>query len=397
MNKRPFLFLIGGIFALMIAMGIGRFAYTPLLPLMQNALSLTDAAMGYLASSNYAGYFAGAILTGVLPLKKHKTIYLRISLMVSILTTCMMGFSHSYILMLIVRFISGVASAFIFVLASSIVLDKLADSGKTNWSGFLYSGVGMGIFFSTLFIPSINRLFMWEGVWVGLAIVSAILLIFVWLWLKESPNTNVKKDEQNGIIQAPPLKWLPYLIFAYGLEGLGYIITGTFIVSIAEKTSIFFMDPAFVWMVVGLAAIPSCIFWSTLAKKWGFVKSLVFSMILQSIGIALPAFVLNQSSLIISSLLFGATFMGISTLTTTLARQMNPLNSSRIIGYLTAFYAAGQMIGPTIAGILASYTQSFNSALIGAAGVVFIGSVLLVSGIRFDRMPNIESSLKKSN
>ncbi|MDQ1002586.1 putative MFS family arabinose efflux permease [Neobacillus niacini] len=397
MNKRPFLFLIGGIFSLMIAMGIGRFAYTPILPLMQNALSFTDAVSGYLASSNYAGYFVGAILAGVLPLKKHKTFYLRISLMVSILTTCIMGLSHSYILMLIVRFISGVASAFIFVLASSIVLDKLAVSGKSNWSGFFYSGVGFGIFFSTLFIPSFNHLFMWEGVWLGLANVSVILTIFVWLWLKESPNTIGKKDEQIVITQAPPLKWLPWLIIAYGLEGLGYIVTGTFIVSIAEKTSVFSIDPTFVWMVVGLSAIPSCIIWSTLAKKWGFVKSLVFSMILQSIGIALPVFWLTQSSLMVSALLFGATFMGITTLATTLARQMSPSNSSRIIGYLTAIYAAGQMIGPTIAGILSSYTQSFNSALIGAASVVFIGSVLLVSGIRFDRMPNIETSHIKSN
>ncbi|MBZ5753421.1 YbfB/YjiJ family MFS transporter [Metabacillus rhizolycopersici] len=397
MNKRSFLFLIGGIFSLMIAMGIGRFAYTPILPLMQNALSFNDVVAGYLASSNYAGYFIGAILAGVLPLKKHKTFYLRGSLVVSIFTTCMMGLSHSYIFMLIVRFISGVASAFIFVLASSIVLDKLAVTGKTNWSGLFYSGVGFGIFFSTLFIPSFNNLFMWEGVWVGLAIVSVILTIFVWLWLKDSPNTMIKKDEQIVITQAPPLKWLPWLIIAYGLEGLGYIVTGTFIVSIAEKTSIFSIDPTFVWMVVGLGAIPSCIIWSTLAKKWGFVKSLVFSMILQSIGIALPVFWLTQSGLIISALLFGATFMGITTLTTTLARQMSPSNSSRIIGYLTAIYAAGQMIGPTIAGMLSSYTQSFNSALIGAASVVFIGAVLLVSGIRFDRMPNIETSSIKSN
>jgi predicted MFS family arabinose efflux permease len=397
LDKRPFLFLIGGIFSLMIAMGIGRFAYTPILPLMQNALSFTDAVAGYLASSNYAGYFVGAILAGVLPLKKHKIFYLRGSLVVSIITTCMMGLSHSYILMLIVRFISGVASAFIFVLASSIVLDKLAVSGKTNWSGFFYSGVGFGIFFSTLFIPSFNNLFMWEGVWVGLAIVSVILTIFVWLWLKDSPNTMIKKDEQIVITQAPPLKWLPWLIIAYGLEGLGYIVTGTFIVSIAEKTSIFSIDPTFVWMVVGLGAIPSCIIWSTLAKKWGFVKSLVFSMILQSFGIALPVFWLTQSSLMLSALLFGSTFMGITTLATTLARQMSPSNSSRIIGYLTAIYAAGQMIGPTIAGILSSYTQSFNSALIGAASVILIGSVLLVSGIRFDRMPNIETSPIKSN
>ncbi|WML29049.1 YbfB/YjiJ family MFS transporter [Neobacillus sp. OS1-32] len=147
MNNNPFSFLIGGIFSLMIAMGIGRFAYTPILPLMQEALTFTDSVAGYLASSNYAGYFVGAILTGVLPLKKHKTFYLRVSLVASIITTCMMGLTQAYILMLIIRFISGVASAFIFVLASSIVLDKLASAGKTNWSGYFYSGVGFGIFF----------------------------------------------------------------------------------------------------------------------------------------------------------------------------------------------------------------------------------------------------------
>ena len=109
LNKHPILFLVGGVFSLMIAMGIGRFAYTPILPLMQNALSFTDALAGYLASSNYAGYLAGAILAGVLPLKKHKTDYLRVSLIISVMTTFSMGLSHSYILMLVLRFISGVA------------------------------------------------------------------------------------------------------------------------------------------------------------------------------------------------------------------------------------------------------------------------------------------------
>lgn len=375
----------------MIAMGIGRFAYTPILPLMQHALAFTDAAAGYLASSNYAGYLAGAILAGMLPLKKHRTFFLRLSIMISILTTFCMGLSHSYNLMLSLRFLSGAASAFIFVLASSIVLDKLVVAGKTSWSGLLYSGVGCGIFFSTLFIPSLNYLFAWEGVWMGLAMVSVMLTIFVWLWLKDSPNLSSNKDEKAEAKQLPPPKWLPWLIIAYGLEGLGYIVTGTFIVSIAGKTSTFSSDPSFVWIVVGLGAIPSCMLWSTLAGRWGFVKSLVFSMILQSIGIALPVFWLSQTSLLISALLFGATFMGITTLATTLARQMSPANSSRIIAYLTAVYAVGQMIGPTIAGILSSYTQSFNPALIGAAGAVFLGAVLLLSGIRFERIANIET------
>ena len=104
-------------------------------------------------------------------------------------------------------------------------------------------------------------------------------------------------------------------------------------------------------------------------------------MILQAIGIALPVIWTSQTSLILSALLFGATFMGITALTTTLARQMIPTNSSRIIGYLTAIYAIGQMIGPTIAGALMSFSQSYHAALIGAASVVLIGALSLISGI----------------
>ncbi len=367
MKKSPFLFLLGGIFALMIAMGIGRFAYTPILPLMQSALSFSDAAAGYLASSNYAGYFIGAVLAGMLPLKKHKTIYLRISLLTSIFTTFSMGLSDSYLMMLFIRLLSGVSSAFIFVLASSIVLDKLAAAGKTNWSGLFYSGVGFGILLSSLMIPSFGALFAWEGTWIGLAIVSGILGIFVWLLLKDSQQSVLKKKKQEAAKSLPHAKWLPWLIIAYGLEGLGYIVTGTFIVSIAEKTPNFSANAAFVWLVVGASAIPSCMIWSSFAKHWGFVKPLILAMVLQSLGIALPVFWPSQGGFIISAVLFGATFMGITTLVTTLVRQISPANSSQMIGYLTAAYAIGQMFGPAIAGVFTSFTHSYKAALIGAS------------------------------
>lgn len=390
MKKHPIFFLIAGILSLIIAMGIGRFAYTPILPLMQNALGFSEAFAGYLAASNYMGYLIGAIAASILPLHNRRIFYLRISLLASIITTLMMGVVHSYFFMLLIRLISGIASAFIFVFASSIVLDKLAESNKTHWSGYFYSGVGFGIFFSTLFIPRFNKLFHWEGAWIGLAFLSGFLLFFIWLWLKESPNAEKKFIGQKVRLKTPPRKWLPWLIAAYGLEGLGYIITGTFIVSIAEETGIF-QEPSIVWAVVGLAAIPSCIIWSELAKKWGFVISLAVSMILQSIGIVLPVFWLTKTSFIMSAILFGATFMGITTLATTLARQISPSNSSRVIGMMTANYAFGQMIGPIIAGLLLTYTHSFHSSLLGAGSAVFLGGLLLLSGIRFERSNSNET------
>lgn len=382
-----YLFLIGGMIALAIAMGVGRFAYTPLLPLMQNDLAFSNRVAGYLATANYAGYLIGAVLAGVIPLKNHKTKALRISLIISILATLLMGIFQSYLFWYVLRLISGVTSAFIFVSAASIVLDKLASENKTSWSGYVYGGVGLGIFITSLIIPSLNRFYYWQGTWIGLALLSGILAIFVWIWLKDNPsNATTPKDLPPTIhITLPPKKWLPWLIIAYGLEGLGYIVTGTFIVSIAEESSIFHSDATFVWFMVGIAAIPSCIVWSSLAKKFGFVKSLVWAMLLQAFGIGLPVFWMSQISLIISALLFGATFMGIATLVTTLARQISPTNSSRIIGYATAIFAVGQMIGPSIAGIISSFTHNYNSSLLGAAIVVLLGGCLLLTGIKYEK------------
>lgn len=305
-----------------------------------------------------------------------------------------MGLTHSYFIWNILRFISGFASAFVFVLASSIVLDELAKRGKSSWSGLFYSGVGFGIFFSSLIIPFLNKLYTWEGTWLGLATVSGIASIFVWSWLKATNYNRAKKDSQQALIQTPPKRWLTWLIIAYGLEGLGYIVTGTFIVSFAEKAVTFSSDASLVWMIVGFAAIPSCIIWSMLAPKLGFVKSLVIAFALQSIGIAMPVIWISEITLIISALLFGATFMGITTLATTLARHISPYNSNRIIGYMTAIYAIGQMIGPSIAGVLSTYTNNLNAALLGAAGVVLLGVLLLLTGIKYEQKNKSENSIQ---
>jgi len=383
MNRNTLLVLIGGICSLMVAMGIGRFAYTPILPLMQADLRFSDAAAGYLASSNYAGYFVGAVLTGVLPLKGRRVFCLRTSLAVSIATTGIMGLSLSYELMLPVRFVSGAASAFILVSASGIVLDRLAAEGKTHCAGFFYSGVGLGILSSTLLIPYLNQWRMWEGAWIGLSLFSGVLGLLAWSWIRESPGGQKgRTDSRTADTHVPPPEWFPYLVLAYGLEGLGYIVTGTFIVSMAEGTPGLAFDASVVWMAVGAGAIPSCIIWSALANRWGMVKALTLSMFLQSVGIALPVFRPDPSGFIASALLFGATFMGITTLATTLARQMNPSGGNRMIGYLTAFYAAGQMAGPAVAGWLLSSTRSYHAALLGAAGVVFVGGLLLAGGFR---------------
>ncbi|RDV32711.1 YbfB/YjiJ family MFS transporter [Lysinibacillus capsici] len=385
MHKETVRYLIGGIFALVIAMGIGRFSYTVILPYMQETFEFSRATAGYLATSNYLGYLVGAWVAGRLPIGNKRILFLQITLVISILTTAFMGFTNVIIIWYLLRFISGVVSAFIFVVITSLILDQLASSSHMHLSGLFYSGVGIGIALSAVIVSPIQAVFHWNGTWIVLALFSIVLFVLIVLFIK--PITPSKQLVESQIIsqKTPPQSWMKWLIIAYSLEGLGYIVTGTFIVSIAQESTSFHGDAAFVWFVVGVAAIPSCIVWSKLAQRYGYVKILLISMLLQAIGIVLPALATNSMTLYASAFIFGATFMGITTVCTTLARKLAPVNSHQMIGYLTAGYALGQMIGPSIAGTLASYTNSYQYALVGASLVVMLGGLCLIGGLKYDR------------
>ena len=384
MHKQTVRYLIGGIFALVIAMGIGRFSYTVILPYMQETFEFSRATAGYLATSNYLGYLVGAWVAGRLPIGNKRILFLQITLVISILTTAFMGFTSVIIIWYLLRFISGVVSAFIFVVITSLILDQLASSSHMHLSGLFYSGVGIGIALSAVIVSPIQAVFHWNGTWIVLALFSIVLFVLIVLFIK--PITPSKQLVESQIIsqKTPPQSWMKWLIIAYSLEGLGYIVTGTFIVSIAQESTSFHGDAAFVWFVVGVAAIPSCIVWSKLAQRYGYVKILLISMLLQAIGIVLPALATNSMTLYASAFIFGATFMGITTVCTTLARKLAPVNSHQMIGYLTAGYALGQMIGPSIAGTLASYTNSYQYALVGASLVVMLGGLCLIGGVKYE-------------
>lgn len=386
MQKQTIHYLIGGVFALMIAMGIGRFSYTVILPYMQEASGFSRATAGYLATSNYLGYLIGALVVGLLPIEQKRVPFLQVGLIISMLTTAFMGFTETIIIWYVLRFISGVMSAFIFVVIASLVLDQLADNNKSHLSGLFYSGVGIGIAISAIIVSPIHAIFKWNGTWIALALLCVLLFVFIVLFIKSIPHSKKQYGNQSiPVPKMPPKSWLKWLIVAYSLEGLGYIVTGTFIVSIAQESTSFHGNAALVWFVAGLAAIPSCIICSKLAQRFGYVKILLISMVVQAVGIALPAIATNTITLYISAFIFGATFMGITTIVTTLARHIVPVNSHRILGYLTAGYALGQMVGPTVGGVLANATNSYQYSLVGAATVVIIGALSLLGGVKYEK------------
>lgn len=387
MSRNPYTLVIGGVFALFIAMSIGRFAYTPILPFMQQETGFSTSFAGFLASSNYAGYLVGALIASLVPLKKNRALLLHFSIVLSILLTLLMGLTYSHTSWMLWRFLSGIVSAFVFVLASSLILDLLAKQGKLGGVGVMYGGVGLGIFVSGLLVPVLIENFHYEGAWIGLACLAGILGIYVFLTVKEDePVPSSKTTNEQTKKPAKSLKWLPWLLVSYGLEGLGYIVTGTFIVAIAEQTPAFSGNATNVWVLVGLTAIPSCVMWAYFGNKYGLMRSLMVLLIIQAIGIALPAISDSSPSFYISAGLFGATFMGVTTLATAFARNKNPLGSARVIAIMTTIYALGQMIGPSIAGVLTAETESYTWALFGAAIFVFIGAMFLLPLVKLERL-----------
>jgi MFS family permease len=154
---------------------------------------------------------------------------------------------------------------------------------------------------------------------------------------------------------------------AYFLEGVGYIVTGTFLVAIVDGTPGLRGIGADVWIVVGLAVIPSAFLWAALAERTGYARALAGAYVLQAIGIALPI-AGGAGAAFASAVLFGGTVAGIVALTLTLGGHLAPGRSARLIGMLTAAFGLGQMIGPVLGGVIANYARDFTPALVVASG-----------------------------
>ncbi|HDF2160681.1 TPA: YbfB/YjiJ family MFS transporter, partial [Staphylococcus aureus] len=178
MKKHAYKQLLLGMIAMLIVMSISRFAYTPILPFMQQDTSMDNQEAGFLATWNYLGYLVGAVIP-IFYIYKTKVIDLKIYLALNIISTILMGFTEQYLIWSIFRLISGITSGTVFVLTSNIVLDSLKKIQREGISGVLYSAVGLGIFLSSIYLYFFASVDSWKMVWFVLGIVSLVLGLIV--------------------------------------------------------------------------------------------------------------------------------------------------------------------------------------------------------------------------
>ncbi|MEC5324714.1 YbfB/YjiJ family MFS transporter [Aurantimonas sp. A3-2-R12] len=370
--------LLGGFLTLAIVMGVGRFYYTPLLPLMQRDYGFGVDVAGLIAAANFAGYLAGSILASFVPRGAPRLAAFRIGVIASILTTLAMGLTDQLGVWLALRTISGLASAFAMISAAGMVAESLARVGSEARLGWVFGGVGIGIAASGLLVLFAAPVLDSAGLWIAGGLLAALFAPIVFIEVRDR-TLPARTDTPDPRRRVPrPLPFWPLLI-NYSCEGLGYSVFATFIVAIVKSRPGLEAMGDWVWTIVGLAGLPSCLIWSRIAERIGFSAALAAAYAAQIVGVLLPAISGSGTAALVAAVLFGGTFMAITVLTMPLGRHGL---GGRGFAILTAGFGLGQMLGPLAAGFLVAGEADYNTALIGSAAVLALGLSALLVAIR---------------
>ncbi len=354
------------------AMGIGRFVYTPLLPHMQEALQLSPAILGWIASANFLGYLVGALMTSVLRPPERPRRLIAFGIVLSAVTTALMGVWSNVAMFATLRFLGGIASALVLVYTTPIVFMRLAETRAEGYVSLLFGGVGAGMAVSALLVAALNAAgFGWRIQWLACGFITALALIA----LRYIPDLyRAPTSASGGKLQWP--RGLPALLASYTLFGFGYVITATFIVVIVrESATLRALEPA-VWTIVGLAGIPSVWLWTLLSNRIGLFAAYAAACVAEAAGVATSAIATSIPLVVLAAILLGGTFMAITSLGLAGGRRMSLSDPVRVLATLTAGFGLGQIVGPALAGFLRESTGSYVAPSLAAAAALVIAAIL---------------------
>jgi len=368
-----------GLLVLICVMGIGRFAYTPLLPQMQAALHWSVAQAGDVASANFLGYLLGALASGKLARRASRARWLIAALLTSALTTLAGAYPWHYEGWLLLRLTAGASSAIGMVLGMALVIDYVGRTGRPELSTAAFPGVGIGIVLSVLIIESARGVgWSWGTQWAALGLCAGCCIALALPVLLRLPNLIPDDPQGTGEAGSPTdAVTLRRLIAAYGLLGFGYVVTATFIVLMArERGSPPLVEPL-CWLVVGATAAPSVPLGRALAARFGDLVVMRAAFLLEALGVLLAGMGHSPISLVLGGACLGATFLSITALILNAARRSAGAGADAALGWMTAAFGSGQWLGPFCAGRLAQWSGGFAVPSMLAALLLVLGAVLL--------------------
>ena len=370
----PWTIVITGLVALAIAMGIGRFAFTPLMPLMLRDASLDAVTGTEWAAANYFGYLAGALTAPWFARAPQSGI--RVGLIGVALTTACMAWAHASLpwLGVVLRGSAGVFSAWVLVCSSSWCLLELARRESPSLGGWMYTGVGLGI--------ALTGVIAWLGgnqsarwLWIELAVVAAVGAVYVLRSLAVQAAAFTPPSAHTSVHRGPGLysgAGNRGLVVCYAVFGFGYIIPATYLPSMARQLV---SDPlvfGLTWPIFGAAAALSVALASRWLSAWPRRKVWGAAQAVMAVGTLLPLCQNTLWTLTASAVLVGGTFMVTTMAGLQLARERMPSNPTPLLARMTAGFAAGQIAGPFLVRVLGDMSIAGWNALSGASAVATV-------------------------
>jgi predicted MFS family arabinose efflux permease len=364
--------------ALAVAIGIGRFAFTPILPMMQEDFGLSVSEGGWLATANYTGYLVGAL--SAIRMRIRPTAAIRAGLLAIGLSTLAMGMEHPFMLWVVLRAMAGFASAWVLVFVSAWALERLALLGSSTLSGAVYAGVGVGILVAggaCLVIMALNARSV--VAWLALGVISIVVTTVIWPFVKAGPSPNPPAAPP----PAPSALWsatFSRLVLCYGAFGFGYIIPATFLPVIAKKV---IPDPqlfGWAWPVFGAAAVVSTLFAALLKQSLSHRAIWIGGHLVMALGVVIPLILPGLPGIMMAALLVGGTFMVITMAGMQEAQRVEGPHARALMAAMTSAFALGQILGPVIVSFLVPSTGSIAPAMILAAALLAVSAIALTRG-----------------
>jgi MFS family permease len=389
--------------ALAAAMGIGRFAFTPVWPLMAQEGGLSLAQGGWIASANYAGYLLGALAAVAWPVRRLRG-QLAVSLLAVALLTLAMPLFHNVAVWCALRLAAGYASASAFICVAAWRPVPAGDPREAGASAVTYAGVGAGIALTGLVCLALMAgQVRADGMWLTLGGLTLALSLMAWPGMRQpvapvraatcspsAPDGAIQPapDAARAATPAPTLAAAPapkpgttrlppaigQLALHYGVFGVGYIIPATFLPAMAKEI---FPDPAifgWAWPLFGLAAAVSCLLVPRLARARDEKRVWQASQALMALGMLTVALWHHIAAITVAALLVGGTFMVITQAGILTARRTAGPAAARAAAVMTAAFAAGQILGPLLASWAAHWGAGLPQVLGAGAALLALSA-----------------------
>ncbi|WP_417520919.1 YbfB/YjiJ family MFS transporter [Marinobacter sp.] len=354
--------LAASVIAVVVMVGIARFSYTPMIPEMVEALGLSQSVVGMLATVNYAGYLTGALLiTRISDLDLKVKLY-QLGLIVAVVSTVLMGYTTDVWLWFLLRFVSGLSTSAGMLLGAGLLMSWLIRNNEKSELGVFFSGIGLGIVLTAVLAELIKDPFTWDQQWVIYGLVGLVLIVPVWRWTPDYRACALPRT--GGVVAGEDRsRFIVILQLAYFCAGVGYVVTATFLVAIAESIPELSGRGWLIWLIAGLAATPACWLWDVFSRRWGQWTALYIAYTLNAISILMLIMDTSMASVMLSAVIYGASFIGIVSMMLAMVGRVFPENPSRPMSRLTFSYGIAQMLAPAIVGYLADVEGNYTNGL----------------------------------